>query len=297
MPLDLEDVDIKKELELEEKAEQTPQVTETPPKEDAAPVEAPPTEEPKAEGAEPETPPSAEHKTKQVPLPALQEARREAKELRERLRRSEMENQQRFAALQERLNKLQTPEGEQPTFETDPASYLKKEVEGLKQAVTTATQQAQQVQIESFLKNTIQASEDQYRKNHPDYNDAVNHLIASLKNNMELHGVSDQAQIDNMLKEQATRMTVTALRLGKEPAEFVYEIAKNHGFVPKAVRDNETKLETIAKGQEATQTLGSGGKRDSGAVTLDSLSKMDDGELDALLLDDKKWAQIAKLMH
>lgn len=297
MPLDLPDVDIQKELDLAANETAAP---ETPP--EAAPEPAP-APEAKAEEKAPEEKAVAEpeHVQKTVPLPALQEARRESRELKERLRRMENENAQKYAEMQQRLEQLQKPQQEKPQFESDPATYLKNEVEDIKRAVTASQQTLQQTQAENQIKERLTASELEFVKEHPDYNEAARHLAQSISNNLALHGVIDPAQRNALLKREIQNITINALKVGKEPADFAYELAKNHGYVPKAVRDatqsNEKKLETIARGQEATQTLGSGGKRDSGSLTLDSLSKMDDDEFNALVLDEKKWAQIGSLLH
>ena len=102
------------------------------------------------------------------------------------------------------------------------------------------------------------------------------------------------------MTNEVYQLTIRAVQAGKEPAELIYELAKNQGFVGKvaaAEQKSAEKLESIAKGQEASASLGSGSRADAGKLTLDSLAKMDDDDFNALVLDEKKWAQIGHLMH
>lgn len=237
-----------------------------------------------------------EEKRKVVPLSALQEARKESKELKERMKRKEAEDQQRFNDLQAKLDKMQNPPAEKPTFDDDPFNYLKNEVEEVKRLTAQTTEQNQRQKVENIIANHLTEAEANFTKEHPDYSEASGHVIKTMQRNMELLGVPVNAE---NLRQEILRLTVNAARAGKNPAETIYEMSKNLGYItkdPKA-QENKEKLETIAKGQQASTTLGSGSKGDSGTLTLDSLSKMDDDDFNALVLDPKKWAQVGKLMH
>lgn len=283
--LDLPEVDIEKELEAAEK--ETPNEVET--KE----PESKEVETKEVETKEPETKEAEKVEAKEpklVPLAALHEARNEVKELRERLRRKEAEDNQRFTELKQRLE----PPAEKPTFDTDPFAYLKNEVESVKQQSEQLAAQTKQQQIENFFTTSLNSSEESFGREHPDYSEATRHLIQTMSKNMELMGQPADA---NTIKQEIFKVTASALRAGKEPAEVLYELSRNLGFQSKKSVSNSEKIEKISKGQEASTSLGSGSKSDAGTLSLDSLSRMDDEEFDALISNEKKWAQIGKMMH
>lgn len=295
MAFELEDVNIQAELDIAEKAEKVEKAS---PEEKTEVVEAAPEEKIGLEEKPEKTEVVEEKKAqKTVPLTALHEARKEAKELKEEFRRKDQENAARYAALEKRLSDIQNPPAEKPAFETDPAGFLKNEVDDLKKTSTQIAEQTQKANLEKEISNRLQTSEAAFSKDYPDYIDAAQHLVKIMTANMEALGVSDAAQRNTALQNEILQLTVRALRNGKEPAELIYALAKNQGFTGKTQIGNTDKLETIAKGQEASATLGSGGRADAGKLTLDSLSKMDDDDFNALVLDEKKWKQIGQLMH
>ena len=300
MALEFEEVNIQAELDIAEKAakgevEKTVETLEVVEDEGDAKTEK------KAE-VKPEEP-AKDEKTevkKVVPLSALHEARRESKELKEQLRRKETEDAERYSKLQQRLDAIQNPPPEKPVFESDPANFLKAEVDDIKKQTTEMSRQAQKAQIETQIKARLQNSEQSFSKEHPDYFDAASHVMKVMSANMELMGVTDQAAKGQAMTNEVYQLTIRAVQAGKEPAELIYELAKNQGFVGKvaaAEQKSAEKLESIAKGQEASASLGSGSRADAGKLTLDSLAKMDDDDFNALVLDEKKWAQIGHLMH
>ena len=292
MPFLPEDVDIQKELDLAEKAAAaTPPETPPEPPPEAAPETppAPPAELVEAEPAKPSV-------TKVVPLAALHEARNEAKELKEQLRRKSEEDAARYAALQQRLDQLQNPPPEKPTFEVDPANFLKDKVDTIEKTQAREEQEKNLARLENEVSARLQNSEAAYAKDHADYNDAAKYLGDVIVKNLKTLGITDPVKHTAAFKQEVLKLTISALQTGREPAELVYEMAKNQGFTAPAKKDTG-KIENIVKGQEAAKTLGSGGRVDTGALTLDTLARMDDDEYTALVADEKKWKQLEKLMH
>ena len=124
-------------------------------------------------------------------------------------------------------------------------------------------------------------------------------VAAVINKNLETYGITDPAQMNAAVRAEVQRMTLSALQAGKDPAEVIYMMGKNFGYAPteKKEQAKDSKIENITKGQEASKTLGSGGRSESGGLTLDAISKMDDDEFGALVADDKKWKQFGKMMH
>ena len=295
-PLELEDVNIEAELEKAEQGGETP-------------PESPPPEQAVSESSEPETPPAeAKEAEKGEKLPEKQEkhdnpamalrlARKEAKELKEQLRRDKMEADQKLKELQDRVAAFEKPPAEKPTFESDPFNYLKNEVDETKQTAAKLAQQAEQASIESAIAQRLAASEQAFMQENKDYNDAAQHMIKVLTTNSELQGIDDPQARMNSAKRSIMEYTVAALRRGKAPAEFIYGLARNYGYTPKALKESKEKLQTISEGQTASSSLGSGGRGEAGKLTLDALANMDDDDFNAIIADDKKWSELSKFMH
>lgn len=285
-----EDVNIEAELEKAE-APETPEETEAPaPEKTEEPAE--PVSEPPKDAVE-----SKPKEKRGDPTIALRQARQEAKELKEQLRRKDIEDGQKYAALQARLDALTNPPAEKPEFDTDPAGYLKARVDDLDKETAQTKREREQQNVERQITSRIQGAEQSFMKEHPDYRDAVIHYVNVMSKNMEVLGVIPENQRTEAIRQEILRLGAMAVQRGKDPAELVYEIARTTGFTGKTKVANEEKLETIERGQEASSTLGSGSRADAGKLTLDSLAKMDDDEFNSLIGDEKKWKQIGSIMH
>ena len=292
-----EDVDIQKELDKAEKETvleaPAPETVIAEPVETPAEVEAVETVEPAIETA-PEV--KAKPEKKMVPLPALQEARKETKELREQMKRIQDEGAARLAEFQKRLESMANPPAPKPGFADDPANFLKDKVDQLEVAQANAQRLAQEAQLEQAIAGRLNSSEVAFAKEHADYGDAAKHLADIIHKNLTLVGVP-QERHDQAFRQEVRNLTIAAAKAGREPAELIYDMAKNYGYAIKTVKSKaEEKIETIKKGEEVSTTLGSGGKAESGSLSLDSIARMDDDDFVALIADDKKWKSISKLM-
>lgn len=228
---------------------------------------------------------------------ALRLARQEAKELKQALARKEHEDREKYSALEAKLKALENPV-EKPSFEVDPANYLKSKVEEIEKVTNQVSQAEQAKQLEAQLGAVIQSSEAKIREEHPDYDESTTHLVTILSKNIELLGVSNKPQRDALVKQEIMKMAAIAIRSGREPAELFYEASKNMGFSGKKadVTKDTAKIENIEKGQQVSQSLGSGSRAESN-LNLESLARMDDEEFDAIVSDPKRWKEIGRMMH
>lgn len=297
MTLPFVNVDIQKELDLAEKAkaEAPPEPVEEPTKPITPEV---PVEEPVIEKIE--EPKAKTDVTKVVPLAALHEARKESKELRERLKRESTEREAQAKSFQEQINALKAPAPEVPAFETDPAANLKHEVDELKKTTAATAEATQRVAVERQIEARLSTSESAFMKEHSDYTEHAQHIVNVMEKNLQTFGTTDPEAINATIRREIQRLTVAALQAGKEPAELIYEMAKNQGFKStgkkEAVKPSD-KIKSIAEGQESSKSLGSGGRSEkTGALTLESIAKMDDDEFTALVTDDKSWKKLGQLM-
>jgi hypothetical protein len=166
------------------------------------------------------------------------------------------------------------------------------------QLVETQQQQAQQAQIAQF-QNSIKDVAADFTKKVADYPDAYAHLKTVQIEDMRSLGFSE-AQIRQALQQGEVNVAQNALRAGKNPAQVMYEMAKRHGYVPKAggkddgTGDGTSAAAKIAAIKKGTQAGGGPGKgaNPPADVTLETLKTASNSDLDALVRDPKAWAKM-----
>ena len=206
---------------------------------------------------------------------ALKESRRATRELKERL-----------AAAEERLEraerertppepKRQAVEG-MPDPNVDPIGaleYLSKRIQAdeaakAQTAQTTQAQQAEQKRIQAVAQRMNDFEAD-FKEDHPDYDAAAELLKTSRIEELKEAGFGG-ADLNRALAQDMFVIVQRAMAAGKDPAEVVYNLAKKRGH---GVDKGATKLQTIAKGQQASRSLGTGG-RPSGHLPVDQGTKL-----------------------
>jgi hypothetical protein len=238
---------------------------------------------------------------KQVPLAALHEARKIQKELRDELNRAKeeakaaAERADKYSSTFEKFLAERTKEVA-PKYEEDPLGALKYENEQLRkkyEEVETGVKQTKEdwqrsQQYLAFVQH-VQAQEATYKKQAQDYDEAVAFLKEVRLQDFADLGLSPE---DSMaaLENEINGLAQAAVQKGKNAAEVAYKMAQRYGYKSKPSEDS--KLETLAKGQEASKSL-AGGKADV-ALTLDALSQLDDEQIDALIRDDKAWKKLGR---
>ena len=251
----------------------------------------------------PEVAVTPETNDKQVPLAALHEARQIQKELREELQRAREEARQaaekatKYSSTFEKFLAEQTKQAA-PKYEEDPLGALKYENDQLKekiQQLDTGVQKNQEdftraQQYQSFAQH-VQAQEATYKQTATDYDQAIAHLKQVRLQDFADLGLN-QADAQAALQNEIFGLAQAAVQNGRNPAEIAYKMAQRYGYKSDTTNVSDKKLETLAKGQEASKTL-AGGKADV-PLTLDALSQLDDDQLDALIKDDKAWKKLGR---
>jgi hypothetical protein len=237
---------------------------------------------------------------KQVPLAALHEARQIQKELREQAKKAQ--DEARFA--REKAEKMEqtfqsflaerTKEAA-PKYEEDPLGALKYENDQLKkqvEEVNTGVKKTQDEwqrtqQYQSFAQH-VQSQEASYKQQAQDYDQAIAYLKdVRLQDYADLGYTQEDATA--ALQNEILGLAQAAVQKGKNAADVAYKMAQRYGYKAKT---SDSKLETLAKGQEASKSL-AGGKADV-ALTLDALSQLDDEQLNALIKDDAAWRKLGR---
>lgn len=258
---------------------------------DAMQVEQP--EPPKEEAPKTQEPEKEIEKT--VPLAALHEARNENKELRGQLKTLQGVVEQGDKKLQTFIDSVRKQVDAGPRFEDDPAGALKHENETLKAEIKQVQdkvagndQAALQNQNLQKFSAQLQAKEREFTKANADYPKAAEYVTELWRDEFREAGFED-SEIPNLVFQKSLGVTHQAMQKGRDPAEAVYKIAKRYGFSAQQKPDNESKLKTIEKGQEAAKNnSGGGGPED---MSLASLAQMDGDAIDKLVSDPAWWSK------
>lgn len=239
---------------------------------------------------------------KTVPLSALHEARQKNKALLEQIQASERAAKERFDAMEAKLNQLVNPPPEIPSFEDNPAAYLKAKVEmteaqqaeiyRVAKEQQARTQQEQQIaQITHALTEKMTEAEAEFVQQTPDYLDAMKHLRKVVDSTLEINGETNPAKRAEISRQQSLLLVENALRAGQNPAEVAYKFAKAYGW---SGRGDAQRISSIAKGTSSTQSLGNSGSKES-PLSLAALAQMDDDDFNAAVSDPAKWDKIKRM--
>ena len=199
------------------------------------------------------------------------------------------EQNARFAKLTERLDVMNERMNPAPDPETEPLESLQhsnrelaKEVSEVKQMLGAANNVSQQNQYQQ----QVQAMETQFAQANPDYNDAYQFLVDSRMREYSMMGVPDPQE---SLQKEAQWIVANATQSGMNPAEVVYNMAKDRGYKNGATVETKTTLKETAQNIEQSQTLaGSSGKTMKPDMTTEDLLDMSDEEFDKAT-SGKNW--------
>jgi hypothetical protein len=232
-------------------------------------------------------------------------------EERKKLQQQSRELEERYATLEGRFNEVlqripkpqeqQTPQPK--AIEDDPIGAIKQH-----EAEFQAWRQ-QQIQQQQFtqLQNVVSTHEAQFRAEQPHYDAALQHVTAARSAEYRALGLSEP-QIAQALQSDAANMAVHALRMGRNPAEMVYNLAVARGFAPPAAEKPaeapkpeeapavpaDKQMQMLEAGVAASKTL-QGGTGGTGDLDLRALSSMSSKEIGNL--SDEQWRKLAMKMN
>ena len=230
-----------------------------------------------------------------VPHEALHEAResnkRIAAELGEVRARSER-MEQTFQKLISSLNEKPAPD---PT--KDPLGHIQHRNEALESELKGIGTKLDQLQRQTSEQDRYQqiaqgiASDEQaFRSAAPDYDQAVQFLKDSRREDLRDLGVPAH-QIDAILGQEVMQFAAAAAQQGKSAAKTAYDMAKRRGFKAGAKATPQQTIETIAKGQEAAKTVDGSSTQ---SLRLQDLANLPDAQIDAIIQDPAKWKALVR---
>ncbi|MBW3099226.1 hypothetical protein [Pseudohoeflea coraliihabitans] len=233
-----------------------------------------------------------------VPTRALQEAREEAKRIKEQLAQYQTWTQEIAGKLAEQKTQPQhqQQEEDQPPadWETDPIARMQwenqrltEQLQAMQQGLTTQQQQQMQAQQEQYQAQMVIAQADQLfnaaQGENPDIQEAFQHAVNAVHGELQkrgLFGPQLKAEMDRHLLHYASQAP-------KEPAEFAEYVRRNARYwgwdgakKPAGDTDAGQKIDRMAKAVKSNKTLSGGAG--SGEMSLEDLAKMSGAELEKL---------------
>lgn len=240
---------------MEEMAQDNEPVTE----EEQAAAQPDPEPEPAPAEPEPKPEPAPESPTPPegfVPHGALHQERERRKALEQRIAELEAASKQTQPAA----------EPDMPDPIMDPKGFAEWQ-RGQFDAQQKRWRDQEQAQIEQQQRQHRQQIaaqyEQQFMQQTPDYADAVKHLHQSRLTELRMYGMTDE-QISATIAQDANSLLDAAMQQGRNPAEVLYQIAKQRGWntpaaAPAPAVDPAAQIAAQAKAQANATTLSTTG--------------------------------------
>lgn len=265
--------------------------------EPAEPAKPSEEEAPEAETApEPAEPvaeaPEKKEKQSTVPLAALHEER-EARKRAEKAYQELMETlNKRFAEPEKEPEEPKGPPSpEDDIFEA--VKYTQEQLKAIREAQEESKRREQQAASYQQFYQTTRTAEQEFAAKVPDYNDALGHLRTLRVQELQAFGVTDAQAIERDIAQQAQAIAAHALRMGKNPGELAYALAKTRGYQPKVTAAVSQVDKAEAKAASMSLSKG-GGSSPAGEVSVERVLKMSDEEfIEWKAKNPAKWRKMA----
>lgn len=270
--------------------------------------DAPAAPEPAAQDAQaqPDADQQQQHpdEPKVVPLAALHEERGKRKDLQAELARERERVAQIEARMAARLEQLaravQPPPPAPPALEENPVGHFSHKINELAQQVGQLSQHTQAEREAAMAAQRVQAvaaavqqAEAAFKRENPDYVDAVSHLHEVRIRELEAIG-TPRFEAEARSARELQEFAMVAAAQGRNPAEMAYSVAKVRGYQGKAAQAKVSAEEQLAiakRGTAAAGSLGNGGGAGNGRLSPKALLAMSDDEF-AEATAGKNWARL-----
>lgn len=225
---------------------------------------------------------------------ALHEERMRRKEASERAKRAE----ERAAELERQLQRFMQPRQEE-NLDDDPVETLKQRQDRIEKFLAAQANQSIEQSNDAKYWNKVKESELAYKRDVPDFDDAVKFLADSRLDELKDLGWSD-AEAQKVLKDEIKWIADKAYADEVNPAERFYNLAKRRGYnsqakgEPKDISADE-KLDNIKRGMETNKQLPPSSKSVRQDLTAEALADMNIDALGNLYGEsefDKAWKKL-----
>lgn len=175
----------------------------------------------------------------------------------------------------------ETPQPERTDYYDDPEKHtnerFQEQEERLRQQQARLDQadqhRAQQEAIAQFAQQ-VSGMAETFKERQPDYLDARQAVRDLKAKELQSYGFTDPQQINAQIDNWEMQFAYQTIQQKKNPAEQLYELAKNIGYTRNVPEVDTSKVENIEKAQKENRNLGTGGASD---VETD-LQDMEDDE-------------------
>lgn len=219
-----------------------------------------------------------------VPLSALNEARHQNRELKQKYSDLERKVQQ-FEAMRQQVEEWRAAQQklqQQSEFSKDPLGALQKDIQGIKQSQEEINRQAAERERAAAeaaaLERAVAVRVQEFSKAQPDYQDALQFVLETRAKELQMFGVP-QEEVDNQIAMESLQLARSALASGTNPAEVVYNLAKIRGYALKTAPKAD-KVVTLQQGQKASQSLSTARGASEETSLLGKIEEMSDDEFD-----------------
>lgn len=225
------------------------------------------------------------------------------------LRQSLAETERKLVELQAQQKAAQTPAAPAQPPAPDPAedplgallhklNTMEAQIKQIQEAGTQQTEaQKQMAQFNAFQQQVV-GLRNEFVKTHADFDDAYAHLRAVRSEDLKSFGYTPQ-QIQETLFREEVALSERAIKEARNPAEVAYEMAKRHGYAPKAPAAPAPApvagpdAAAIARAQAASRQLPAstpaGGEVE---LTIEGLRQASEADINKLVLNDATWKKL-----
>lgn len=219
------------------------------------------------------------------------------------LQRQLADAEQSRIALEQRLNmllaRLEAPPPAEPAPdpEADPFGHMQHQVNNMTKMLRDLqanlgkqTEQSQQsAQLNAFVER-IRTMRDDFTKTTPDFADAYAHVRAMRAADLRDAGVPE-SQLPSAMLQDEIALSQAAINGGRNPAAVLYDMAKRHGYTPKAApAAPANRIAQLQAGAAAAKTVPRAGA-DLG-LSPDNLKEASEADLDKLVQSDDMWHKV-----
>ena len=238
---------------------------------------------------------------------ALHEARQESRALKERLLEHERyreETDRKLQIIGRHLQGQQTQKGDQdpePDREDDPFGHLQWENRRLSRQVQALSDRAQRgdqmsvhAQAARRFTNMVTSDEARFARENKDYDGAAEFLRSRWADEFRDSGIPEH-EISQALVRRGAELSLRALQNRRSPAETIYNLAKKFGYSASNGDSGDEGVQKLRR-QEEGQRLESRmrGRGDETTLSLASVEKMSEEELEERLSDPKFWKTVQR---
>jgi len=232
-----------------------------------------------------------EFKSRKVPHRALAEERKQRQELERQLAEVKTRTEERLNAIQQALQPKPEAPPPPPDKYQDPIGFIEYQEKQLQQVQQTqqqfVEQQRQQNEI-AQIDNAYSQSWKQFAQEKPEAEGAYRHFVSGLDAYFKARGVTDQAQVNQLIAQEERQIALANLRTGKSPAEAIFNIASAQGYKPAPaqaeapVKTADEEIERRQRALPASRSMSSsGGSGEVNGLSVTALLEMSDDEFAA----------------